>query len=223
MVASLGQLCAVTGRLVQPARGKCTRILPPPLRASGGAAPVLASDGAAPRAAAALRGRQPPQSVPASTLREHGRLGEVALGQATSCFEAAADHGGLVRGVAVLPPDHAAGAAARPPQLEGESQVATLLSSRTSTCAPLPRRTRWPPACRPARPSSSALSASPRGSSAAPYLRDGPSAQTPRPQPRCTPRPTPCPATLAPWPLPPAPNPSPNPDPKPHSNPKPQP
>eukprot|EP00964_Phaeocystis_antarctica_P018402 scaffold10172_cov71-Phaeocystis_antarctica.AAC.1 len=48
MVASLGQLCDVTGRLVHPARGKCTRDLgQPPLRASDGAAPVLASDGTA--------------------------------------------------------------------------------------------------------------------------------------------------------------------------------
>ena len=126
--------------------------------------------------AMALRHAQPPPSEAASRRSPcqprpcASTGGEVALGQATSCFEAAADHGGLVRGVAVLPPDHAAGAAARPPQLEGESQVATLLSSRTSTCAPLPRRTRWPPACRPARPSSSALSASPRGSSAAPSV-----------------------------------------------------
>ena len=164
--------------------------------------PFACEDGAAPHPAAALRGHERPQSVPASTCASTGGLGHVALGQATSCFEADAYHGGLVRRFAVLLFGRAAGAAARPPQLEGESQVATLLASRTCTCAPLPRRTRWPPACRPARPSSSTLSASPRGSSAAPSVTAPRHKRRGRAQGARTARPTPCPAALGPWPLP---------------------
>eukprot|EP00964_Phaeocystis_antarctica_P132708 scaffold96837_cov68-Phaeocystis_antarctica.AAC.2 len=52
--------------------------------------------------------RSPCQPRPCAST---GGLG-VVLGQATSCFEAAANHGDLVRGVVVLPPDHAAGAVA---------------------------------------------------------------------------------------------------------------
>ena len=60
--------------------------------------------------------------MPASTCASTGGLG-VALGQAASCFEAAANHGGRAGRFAVMPFGRAAGAAARPPQLEGESKL----------------------------------------------------------------------------------------------------